>query len=119
MRPVGSWRVLILEDEPIIGLALEDMLESLGVKSVLHAATLPAARDVVETADLDWAILDVNIHGERSYPIADTLLALRVPFIFATGYGDTQHPPQHLHTRTLVKPYSMSDLRAEIERLGS
>lgn len=104
--------MLILEDEPIIGLALEDMLESLGVGSVLHAATLAAADAIVGDGELDWAILDVNIHGERSYPIADRLAALGVPFVFATGYGDTQHPPQHLRTPTLIKPYSLADLAA-------
>jgi CheY-like chemotaxis protein len=102
--------VLILEDEPIIALALEDMLESLGVGEVLHAATLPDANRIVEEGGLDWAVLEVNIHGERSYPVADRLSALGIPFIFATGYGDTQHPEQHLQRATLIKPYSMADL---------
>ena len=119
MPPVDSWRVLILEDEPIIGLALEDMLESLGVNAVMHADTLSEAREIVETGQLDWAVLDVNIHGEQSYPVADRLHALGTPFIFATGYGDTQHPHQHLNIPTLIKPYSLSDLRSVIQQFGS
>lgn len=111
--------MLILEDEPIISLALEDMLESLGVACVLHADSLTAANDIVETGKLDWAVLDVNIHGERSYAVADRLHALGTPFIFATGYGDTQHPDQHLDIPTLIKPYSLADLKSVIARFAS
>jgi response regulator RpfG family c-di-GMP phosphodiesterase len=116
VAPIDTWRVLILEDEPIIGLALEDMLQSLGVRCVLLADTLSAATAIVENETLHWAVLDVNIHGERSYAVADKLQAIGTPFIFATGYGDTQHPDQHINAITLIKPYSLSDLKSVIEQ---
>jgi DNA-binding response OmpR family regulator len=66
-------RVLIVEDEPVIGLALEDILESFGWESAGIASRVVQALDLLETAMPDAAILDVNLHGEKSYPIADAL----------------------------------------------
>ncbi|QNP44037.1 response regulator [Sphingomonas daechungensis] len=90
--------ILILEDEPIIGLALEDMLVRSGA-SVLHASRIEEARDLVELKHIDAAILDVNVHGAMSYPIADMLAERAIPFIFATGYGDRSHPPSSARCR--------------------
>lgn len=109
-----SKTILILEDEPIIGFALEDMLINLGCSGVLVASRIDEARKFIEASDVDAAILDVNIHGERSYPIADLLADRRLPYIFATGYGDTEHPECHRQVPTVTKPYSMEDIRAAL-----
>ncbi|WP_395623613.1 response regulator [Sphingomonas daechungensis] len=103
--------ILILEDEPIIGLALEDMLVR-GGASVLHASRIEEARDLVELKHIDAAILDVNVHGAMSYPIADMLAERGIPFIFATGYGDRSHPPQFGKVPTVAKPYSAHDIES-------
>src|SRR5690349_8720869 len=79
--------VLILEDEPIIGLALEDMLSRQGA-CVLFASQMEEAIDLIARESVDSAILDVNVHGALSYPVAALLADRNVPFIFATGYGD-------------------------------
>ena len=50
------------------------------------------AFQLLEDNDVDAAVLDVNIHGERSYPLAEELQRRSVRFIFATGYGDAEHP---------------------------
>ncbi len=106
--------VLIVEDEPIIGFALEDILQSLGCEHVLLAGHLAEAEQILADGQIQAAVLDVNIHGLRSYGIADRLSDAGVPFIFATGYGDAQHPARHASVPTLTKPYSLADVRAAL-----
>ena len=102
--------ILILEDEPIIGLALEDMLSLQGAL-VLHASRIEEARELIAQERLDSAVLDVNVHGTLSYPVAQLLAEREVPFIFATGYGDRSHPPEFARVPTVAKPYSADDIR--------
>ena len=107
--------ILVLEDEPIIGFALEDMLLSVGCPAVLIATRLDEARAILAAQRVDAAILDVNIHGERSYPIADMLEARGLPYIFASGYGDTEHPESQRLVPTVTKPYSIEDIRSALQ----
>lgn len=102
--------ILILEDEPIIGLALEDMLSRDGA-SVLHASRIEEAQELLSTQQIDSAVLDVNVHGIFSYGVAATLAERKIPFIFATGYGDRSHPPEFSTVPTVAKPYSAKDIR--------
>ena len=107
--------ILILGDEPIIGLALEDMLMRHGA-SVLHASRIDEARALIATKKLDSAVLDVNVHGTQSYSVAGLLAERRIPFIFATGYGDRSHPPEFIDIPTIAKPYSAQDIRRALEQ---
>ena len=107
--------VLILEDEPIIGLALEDMLARDGA-SVLHASRIEEAQEMLSTERVDSAVLDVNVHGILSYDVASLLAEREIPFIFATGYGDRSHPPEFSAVPTVAKPYSAKDIRKALEK---
>lgn len=111
----GRSIALVLEDEPILGFALEDMLLELGFDEIKLAATLREANDFLDAQLPHLAILDVNIQGERSYPVAERLAAVGVPFAFATGYGDAEHPEGLRDATTLTKPYSHDDLRAFVD----
>lgn len=110
-------RILIVEDEPIIGFALEDMLEGFGWETIAIVARVGQALDLLEREAPDAAILDVNLHGEKSYPIADVLASRHVPYVFATGYGDTEHPEQHRHVPTVTKPYSLADVQLALDQV--
>lgn len=112
-------QVLILEDEPIIGFALEDMLLSLGCQEVVVANHLEEAEEAVRSSSIEAAILDVNIHGKRSYPVADMLADLELPYVFATGYGDTEHPERHRSAPTVTKPYSSDDIARALAAAGA
>ncbi|WP_419730585.1 response regulator [Lichenicola sp.] len=84
-------RVLVVEDDYLIGDALSEMLQSVGAEVVGPIGWAAEALATVEEADftVDIALLDVDLHGERSYRIADALMARGVPFVFTTGYhGD-------------------------------
>ena len=101
--------VLILEDEPIIAFALEDILIDQGA-SVVSANSLSEARKTLATENYDFAILDVNLHGEKCYHIAGVLKERAIPFDFATGYGDAEHPEEFAEVPTLTKPYSPAQI---------
>ena len=103
--------ILVLEDEPIIAMALEDHLELAGAVPVM-AATLAQAFEAVAGERLDAAILDVNVHGEKSYPVADSLTTRGIPFVFASGYGDTLHEAAYREVPTVTKPYNLEAIRS-------
>lgn len=111
-----SGRILVVEDEPIIAFALQDILQDLGWDTVAIAARLRQALDLIDAFVPDAAILDVNLRDEKSYPAADMLADRSIPFIFATGYGTTQHPERHRDVITLLKPYTQEDVQAALER---
>lgn len=80
-------RVLVIEDEMLVLMAIEDMLTDLGCTSITVTGNLETALDLVATESFDLATLDVNLNGQRSYPVARALRDAGVPFAFSTGYG--------------------------------
>ena len=109
MSTIAKKRILVLEDEFLIALDLVDLVEDLGANVVGPAYRIPDAIRLAETQDIDAAILDVNINGDRSDDVARLLSDRSVPFIFATGYGDEVSADGII---VVPKPYS----KAEIER---
>jgi len=80
-------RVLVVEDEFLVALDLECELEESGAE-VTCASTLVQATGVAKAGAFDAVVLDLNLHGETSYPLADYLAANAVPFVFHTGQGE-------------------------------
>ena len=70
---LSGLRVLVVEDEMMVSMLLEDMLSDLGCSTVGPAARMEPALRLVEAAGFDVAILDVNLNGDETYPIADAL----------------------------------------------
>lgn len=100
-------RLLVVEDEALVAMMLEEMLADLGCIVVTMAASVSRGLALVGDAalDLDAAVLDVNLGGEKVYPVAEKLTAKGVPFIFSTGYGSTGIAPGFERVPTLAKPY--------------
>src|ERR1700692_3817867 len=80
-------RILVVEDEMIVAWLLEDMLADLGCAVVGPAVSINQALAMIDAEAIDAAVLDVNLNGQVSYPIADALAARGVPFVFSTGYA--------------------------------
>jgi CheY-like chemotaxis protein len=78
--------VLIVEDEALVAMLLEDLLHELGCHVVEIASRVETALTSILVRIFDVAILDVNLKGETSYPVADVLELRKLPFLFATGY---------------------------------
>jgi CheY-like chemotaxis protein len=85
--PLDGLSLLVVEDEAIISFLLEDMLCQLGAMQVRLASNVSAALDLIDKEKPDLAVLDVNLGGERVYPVAERLDTDGVPFVFTTGYG--------------------------------
>lgn len=105
---LSGLRLLIVEDEMMVAMMVEDILADLGCVVVDVAGTL--ARGLALATDpqvaLDGAILDVNLGGDKVYPVAEALEARGVPFIFATGYGIAGIAESFSHVPALPKPYN-------------
>ncbi len=110
--------ILILEDELIIAFALEDMLSDMGAEVLLTSSLEEASAQLNKAEKVTLAVLDVNVHGAKSYPFAEELLRREVPMIFASGYGDAEHPPQFAGTPTLTKPYTRQELAQALAQFG-
>ena len=84
---LNGLRVFVVEDEGPVAMLLEAMLDDLGCAVVASAASVPEALDLVGRGGFDVALLDVNLAGEKVFPVADELRRLGAPFIFTSGYG--------------------------------
>lgn len=109
-------RVLVVEDEFLISMLTEDMLGNLGFEITMVAATLGEGLAAARDADVDVAVLDINLRGDTSYPIADILLARGIPFVFTSGYGKTGIDPRYAAAQVLQKPFTEQSLDAAISQ---
>src|SRR3977135_1931515 len=91
MEPVPSHHmpndVLIVEDDPIIALDFEQAVLGFGAKTVRTAANVARALEMIAGRPPDFALLDVGLIREKSFAVAERLDALKIPFVFITGYG--------------------------------
>ena len=114
----GSVRVLLIEDEAIIAIMVASVIRGLGFKLVGPAARLDHALALVAEGEFDCAILDVNIRGGDTYPVADLLIERDCPFVMASGYSNVSIPKHLLGRTRLTKPYSIDALEDELMRLS-
>ena len=112
-KPSGrlSGNVLLVEDSMIIALDAEEMLLELGAAKVDTASSSHEAFRILDLYTPTFAMLDVNLGRETSFLIASRLRELGVPYIFATGYGDSVTlPAEHADTTVVTKPYSAESI---------
>ena len=113
-----SCRVLVIEDEVIVAMMVEDMLSELGCKVAAIATHFTQALELAQALDIDFAVLDVNLNGKLSLPVADALAARGIPFAFATGYGGKALSGAYAIAPTLQKPFQIEDLSEVLRRSG-
>lgn len=111
----GAPRVLIVEDDVMIRMLIEDMLAELGFAVAAEATKLHEALAAVGSTDIDVAILDVNLSGETTGPVAEALAARGTPFVFATGYGEHTLPEQFRDRPLLKKPFQIDGLKRMLD----
>lgn len=110
--------ILLVEDSLIIALDAEDIAHRLGAKTVTTAATVHGALEHIDASRPTVALLDINLGDRNSYPIADRLAELRIPFLFATGYGEQANLPQEHRGRLVVqKPYTIENIARAMDSL--
>ena len=109
-------RILVVEDEFLVATLIEDMLVAAGCVVAGPVPRLSEALEAVDHETFDAAVLDVNLGGERVYPVADALSRRNVPFVFVTGYTTGVLPCEYAERPRLCKPFKMADL---LDRLSS
>lgn len=115
MIEATALRLLLVEDEAMIAMMAEDMIEGLGHSVVRTAPTVTDALDACATLIFDAALLDVNLNGDSSMPVAAALKALNRPFAFTTGYGAGGVDAVHRDMPVLSKPYAFADFEATLD----
>ncbi len=111
-------RILVVEDELMIRMLLDGMLEDLGYTMTAQAGAIDEAVALAKNADVDAAILDVNLNGQPITPVVEVLIARGVPFVFATGYGQRGVPEPYRNNPTLQKPFQSEALEQALQAIA-
>lgn len=99
-------RVLVVEDEMLVSMLIEDILSDLGCQTVGPVTRVDAALELAGQETIDVAFLDVNIAGQRVFPVAAALAEKGVPFVFVSGYGDQALEAPFEGRPVLKKPFT-------------
>lgn len=110
-------RVLIVEDESLIAMLIEDHLIELGYEVEPAASTVKEALARIDRGGVDLALLDVNLGGTMSFPVAEALRRRSIPFFFLTGYGRAGLPSEYADCLVLQKPFRRKDLETHLQQL--
>jgi len=97
--------ILVVEDEMMVLMNIEDVLRDHGCTRIASAGTVEEALAVLESESFDAGILDVNLNGKTSHPVADKLSDRGVPFVICTGYGQVALGNDYENRPVLTKPY--------------
>ena len=95
----------------LVAMLMEDFLMDLGFEVVGPAMRLEPALDIARTADIDFAVLDINLAGKQSFPIAEVLRQRGISFLFASGYGAAGLAEGFEASPVLQKPFARNDLQ--------
>ena len=111
MEGLTGLRIFIVEDESLITMLIEDALADMGCAIAGIASNVDEAMSKVSSLEFDAAILDVNLNGSQTYPVADALAKKGIPFVLSTGYGVAGIPETYQGMPVLGKPFEQSDLQ--------
>jgi CheY-like chemotaxis protein len=113
--PLTGLKVFAVEDESLVAMQLEDMLYDFGCEVVGLAMRFSKALEMAANLPrIDFAVLDVNIGGDKVYPVAERLRQRNVPIVFATGYGRAGVDPAWHDCQIVQKPYTARELESHI-----
>lgn len=115
-RSLKGSRVLIVEDAVLLALELETGLSEAGAEVVGPAYELEEAMALLDRP-IDAAVLDANLNGRSVTPVAEALARRGVPFVFATGYGETGGAPGGFEAPVIRKPYDVTQVAAAVADL--
>jgi CheY-like chemotaxis protein len=113
-RPIAisGNRILVVEDEALVAIAIREALEEQGYSVIGPCNRITDAMVALRHNRVDAAVLDVNLGDDSVYPLADTLVAESIPFIFVTGYGAEELDRRFMTVPILQKPIERQALQA-------
>ena len=110
-------RIFIVEDEAIIAFEMSDTLEDLGFEVVGPSVHLEDAELIAKTADIDAALLDVNLGGGKtSKPVVEILRRRGIPFVFVTAYDESQITFRLPNDKVLRKPVTSREMLGALRK---
>lgn len=109
--PVLGKRILLVEDEALVAIMMRDMVTDLGYSVVGPVGDRSAALVAARQGDIEGAILDLNLRGETTYPVADELSRRGIPFVFLTGYDRGVIDRRYSEVPLLQKPVDEQTLQ--------
>jgi len=116
-RPLNGCRILVAEDEFLLADELCYTLRDIGATIVGPAASVDEAIALMDTGEaIHGAILDINLCGQKVFPVADALHLRGVPFLFTSGYQRAVIPPRYAHVTLSEKPFDSVDVARTIAR---
>jgi CheY-like chemotaxis protein len=117
-KDLTGLRVLLVEDEVLACLEVEDLLRGLGCRVVGPAGRLEEAVRLAREAELDGALIDLNLAGEAAYPVIDALIARAVPYVLVTGYDMTSVAAPYRGAPHIGKPFAESAVLSAVGRFN-
>lgn len=111
-------RILVVEDEPMIAALLAEWLQELGHAVAGPFATAAEGVAEIDSGDIDAALIDLNLRGGDSYPVAARLRAADLPFAFASGGGRESLADPFRTAPVLAKPYAFDEVEALLGAWG-
>jgi len=108
-------RLLLVEDELVVGMFMQEVLETIGYRPTSPVGRLAEAIAAAKSERFLGAVLDMNLHGEIVYPLAELLTAQQVPFLFVTGYAPHTIDPRFSAVPILQKPVLEEQLAAALQ----
>ena len=111
-------RALVVEDEIMVAMYVEDLLSELGYEVAGLATSLEQALSLAKAGGFDFAVLDINLAGQASFPVADVLRERGIPFLFASGSSSKGVSEEHRGAVRIQKPFLSRDLARAIEAIA-
>ena len=115
--PLNGRKILIVEDEAPIALNLAAAVQQAGGIVIGPVASVAGAHAAMADNRLDGALLDIRLRNETSFPLADVLAVLNIPFVFVSGLSSALMPYTHRERPLFDKPYEVHDVIATLARL--
>lgn len=111
-------RVLLVEDDPVLGFELQSALAESGMDVIGPARTLAEALALAADAHISAAVLDIHLGGVMVFPVAEYLRTRSLPILFITGYDIAGVAPETLRNAPVMqKPVNADDLVGRIQQL--
>jgi DNA-binding NtrC family response regulator len=101
-------RILVIEDEYFLADDLDRVLREHGAEVIGPVGERSEAMTLIDHDGFDVAVIDINLHDQAAYPLADELERQSLPFVFATGYSASTIPDRYSHIARWEKPYEPS-----------
>ena len=116
----GARNILVVEDEHLIATGLAEALQDAGSIVLGPVPTVDKAIKKIESEPhIDGAVVDVNLGGMLAYPVADLLIARKIPFVFTSGYEDNLLRDRYSQVKNCAKPYLFSAMEeAPVEAMS-